>query len=136
MSDSTSKYLGGKYFLGDASKGFDCLSLFLDYYRSLGYDFPKEWEGVNESNYADLWTHDNQKAIALFEKFFLSLGEPIDPAYFIRDDLLLFKAAELRLFPAIALGNGNMLIANIEGPIVVPFRPYRKYLFAVRRLIK
>ena len=135
ISNQIKKYLKGRYAIGDPSNGWDCLNLFVDFYRAFGYEFPPEFGGINEVTYADLWKNDNDLAIDLYESFFLSLGDPVEITYYVRGDLLLFKAVQLRLFPAIALGNGHMFMMGKDGPVVVPFRPYRKYLAAVRRLI-
>jgi hypothetical protein len=138
LAKAVEKYRGKRFFLGDPSRGWDCLNSLLDLYGGMGYIFPKEMEGIDGSNYPDIWNKENVRAREVFARFLLSLGDPVEPDFYVRGDLLIFKGAQLGTCPAVFLGNGNimMLLSAKEGIGIEPFRRYKKWLIAVRRLIK
>jgi hypothetical protein len=136
LANAVHEMIDANYCLGDTSKGWDCLNSLLSVYRKLGFTFPESMGGIDESNYARIWNEDNDRARAVFTDFLMGLGEPVDPSFSVRGDLLIFKGAELPAFPAISLGSGHMLIVFQDGVRVEPVSRWKKYLISVRRLVK
>lgn len=136
ISKAAEKFIGKPHFIGDKTKGWDCLNYLVDFYRDeLGYDFPKEFEGFTESNYAKKWDEASDSCRLTLERFLNTLGNGISPSFLERGDLLIFKTPNFPSFPSIYLGNGNILIVAKEGAHVIPLRFYERYLVGCRRLI-
>jgi len=106
------------------------------FYESLGISFPRDFEGITEENYADLWKKDQGKAREIFARFLSTLGESIDPAFARRGDLMIFRGKKLPTFPAIYLGNGIIRTVFDQGVRSIPFEMMRPALIEVRRLIQ
>ncbi len=134
IAQQAEKYLNKPFVLGDTSKGFDCISLILDFFGVLGYTFPEEFEGITRENYVNEWLIHPEKTGGIRERFLRSLGRPIEKNFFRRGDLLLFRKA-LEFFAAIDLGNGNMKALFKEGVHDVPFHLFQKWHIESRRLI-
>jgi cell wall-associated NlpC family hydrolase len=129
---AVNKLVDAKYALGNTAKGFDCVNSLIHVYRSCGINFPKQFKHYTEQNYADLWKEG--KARDDFEEFLHSLGQEINPNYKAPGDLLLFEAKEIRVLPAVYVGNGKMLLVLKEGLKILPFKFFKKILRSVRRL--
>ena len=148
VAEQAEKLLGRPFILGDPDTGVDCLSLLHSFYGQFGVEFPEEIDGINWQNYPEIWTNDNNKARRVFDQFLNTLGDPVPHNFHIRGDLLLLRGEEFSVFPAICLGNGNILIVidgrekrkdgseKKVGGHVVPFKAFEKYFIGARRLVK
>ena len=133
------KFIDAPQIFGDTSKGWDCLNILREIYTLLGKDFPKEFKGWNAENYAERWRHGEGKDI--YREFLLSLGESVNSNYAIHGDLFILEGNQ-QVFPAIYLGNGNLLMVfapcntkqKNRGCKVVPLKFFKKYFIDVRRL--
>ncbi len=133
------QFIDTPQYLGDTSKGWDCLNILREIYTLLGKDFPKEFKGWNAENYAERWRHGEGKDI--YREFLLSLGESINPAYAIHGDLFIFEG-NAQVFPAIYLGKGHLLMVfapcdkkqKNRGCKVVPLSFFKRFLIDVRRI--
>lgn len=134
IAQQAEKYLNKPFVLGDTSRGFDCISLLLDFYGGLGYQFPAEFEGISRETYAEEWLRNPEKTGFIRERFLRSLGTPIEKNFFRRGDLLLFRK-ELEFFAGIDLGNGNMKALFLAGVHDVPFHLFQRWHVESRRLI-
>lgn len=125
------------FFLGDVTgaKGWDCLSSLAAFYSSLGFEFPRQFETWDEKNYAEKWRRDPDEGRKVFARLLRSLGEKIDEKYMRRGDLIIMHGKEIPTFPAVYLGNGNVLMAFDKGMRVLPLRFFHKVDKEVRRLI-
>ncbi len=128
------KYLNKPFVLGNTEKGFDCISLILDFFGTLGYQFPDEFEGITRKNYAEEWLLHPERTGGIRERFLRSLGTPIEKNFFHRGDLLLFRSG-VEFFVGIDLGNGNMKALFAQGVHDVPYHLFAKYHVESRRLI-
>lgn len=136
ISNSVEKFIGKPHFIGDKTKGWDCLNYLIDFYRDeFGFDFPKEFEGFTEANYPEKWNRNSAQCREALERFLNTLGIKIEPAFLERGDLLVLKTPNFPSFPAIYLGNGNILIVAKEGVHAIPLRFYERYLIGCRRII-
>jgi len=135
IANQAEKYLNKPFVLGDTSKGFDCISLLLDFFEGLGCQFPEEFEGISRENYAAEYLCDPVKLNGIRERFLRSIGTPIEKNFFRRGDLLLFRDG-LQFFAAIDLGNGNMKALFSAGVHDVPFHLFEKWHIESRRLIE
>ena len=136
FSASIQKFVDANYSLGDTSKGWDCLNSLKEFYNSVGFQFPTEFRGYNEQNYAEKWrTQDCRPDLSAFLQ---TLGEKVDLAFMQSGDLLLFEGKEIPMFPGIFMGNGNvlMVIGKEHGLRVLPFKFLKAVLKEVRRLVK
>jgi len=134
IADQADKYLGKPFVLGDVTKGFDCISLILDFFGSFGFKFPEEFEGLTRENYAKEWLLHPEETSAKRKRFFLSLGQTIDKKYFKRGDLLLFENGT-EFFCGIDLGNGNIKLLFFQGVHNAPYHLFKRWHIASRRLI-
>lgn len=110
ISNVASIFTDASYFLGDQSKGWDCLNSLLSFYEKFGVEFPQEINGWTRENYARRWQENETEGRKVLEAFLSSVGKPVDLNYIIRGDLLIFGGAGIPLFPAIFLGSDNVLI--------------------------
>ena len=119
FAEKIKKFTDAPLALGDKTKGWDCLNILDEFYRSIGKDFPTEYKGINESNYIEKWNSGNVGNLYL--EFLLTLGESVNPNYAIEGDLFIFKGREVA-FPAIYLGRGNLQIVCEKGVRVVTMK--------------
>jgi hypothetical protein len=91
IANAITKLVDCNYFLGDKSKGWDCLNSLQEFYEACGVTFPREFEDWNEVNYRDKWIYDPEMGRQAFFRFLQTLGEPIDKNYALRGDLLILK---------------------------------------------
>lgn len=143
MSDSTIARSAGKlvdrpYFLGDVSgdKGWDCLDSLACFYEGMGVQFPRKFGDWDEKNYPERWKKNPDEGRKVLGDFLRSLGEKIDPKYMVRGDLLIMGGKEIPTFPALYLGNGNVLMVFDKGVKVLPLRFFSKVLIEARRLTR
>jgi hypothetical protein len=129
------RFLNKAYALDDLSKGCDCINSLFSIYEGW-YEFPEEFEGITLKNYARFWIAEHKKARDTLIRFIMGLGRPTEKNFYLRGDLLLFKARDIPVFFSIALGNGNMLMIFKEGPYIVPFSIFGKYFIGTRRLVE
>ena len=125
-----------KYKLGGFKDGYDCLSLLLTFYESLGYKFPNEWKGWTRDNYAERWEKgEGRKELY---KFLHGLGVEVDINYAIEGDLLILNndivANEMLVTSAIYLGNAHAILLSDVGIVVVPLWAIKNKIIEVRRL--
>jgi len=132
------KFLSKKFFLGDISglKGWDCLNSLAGFYDSMDCSFPHQFKDWDESNYPERWKKNEENCREVLKEFLLTLGDPIDPQYRIMGDLLLFEGRSIPLFPAIFIGNGNVMLIFKNGVKIAPLNHLSKWLVGARRLIK
>ena len=127
--------MGKPWKLGsmDAEGGFDCLSFVLYIYQSLGMEIPKEFEGLTLKSYARRWA--GKADYQLFERFLMSLGEPIPDWVKLPGDLLIIGGDDGSVFPAIALLNGNAVAMDQRlGAMIFPLKAI-KNVKSIRRMI-
>ena len=91
IADAVAKLVDCKYFLGDESKGWDCLNSLKEFYQGCGVKFPLEFEDWTEKNYAEKWVYDPEIGRQAFFRFLQILGDPVDKNYALRGDLLILK---------------------------------------------
>lgn len=126
------KYVDGSYYLGDKNRGYDCLSVVLQYCRDLGVQLPTEFEGFTEDNYGARWTAGEGRD--MYYKFLSTLGSKIDNINFsAAGDLMIFEHTDT-VMAGIYLGNDQVLLPFERGIKVVPFKFYKSKLLEVRRL--
>ncbi len=136
IANTADRFVDCPYVLGDPRKGFDCLSMFLDFYRAMGVEFPKEWNGWTEENYAERWAKGEGR-----EEFIIWLmeqGTSVDRNHLQRGDLIVFDGliGDVRwMGPGIYLGNGHVVRIFENGGHVIPLKPFEKIIVDVRRLI-
>lgn len=131
--DVARRFVEAPYALGDTDKGWDCLSLIMEFYRQLGVTLPVEHRGINISNYADVWKGGGGRAE--FFEYLTAIGEEIEPNYAILGDLMIFDYGNNCVAPGIYLGNGTVLCAYEKGIFVIPLRFIKKHLYEVRRCL-
>ncbi len=125
-----------KFSLGDRSKGFDCLNSILFLYRGLGYEFPTELDGWTEENYAKKWDEDIFEGRDVLGRLVHILGKQVEKNYYIKGDLMIFGGNEIKDFPGIFLGNGNVLMVFDKGARVVPYHLFEIVHLETRRLVE
>ncbi len=91
VADAITKMVGKPYYLGDESKGLDCLNSLKNFYEDCGLKFPREFREWNENNYRQKWMDDVEDGRSAFWDFLHTLGQPIDINYALRGDLLIFR---------------------------------------------
>lgn len=123
------------FALCDRQRGWDCLNSLMTFYESFGYKFPEAYRGWTKENYGMLWEKDSQEGRKIFGEFLLTLGHEIAFSEILRGDLLIFKAEQLGIFPAIFLGNGNIFMVFDKGAKVIPLKILKSKLISIRRLI-
>jgi cell wall-associated NlpC family hydrolase len=138
IANAISKFIDRPHAIGDPSKGWDCLNSLLDFYRECGVSLPDEFEGYTEVNYPGRWAKNPKKCRQVLERFVLSLGNPVQPEYLQRGDLLIFKTPQFPSFPAIYTGNGHVFAVFKEGAKQEPLNELVRLarLTGVRRLIE
>ena len=124
------------YYLGDPSKGWDCLNSILCLYRQFGYEFPTEIDGWTEDNYASLWEKDPVTGRKILSKLYERVGEEVQPNFYEPWDLMIFGSNKTPDIAAIYLGSGNIRMVFEDGVKDVPFHALEKHLKFVRRLRK
>jgi len=137
------KFLEKTFHLGDLTgkKGWDCLNSLAVFYKNIGAEFPMEFtdskgEKWDNKNYPKRWKKNEVDSRVVLKEFLESLGEPIDFNYRQKGDLLLFEPKGLPLFPAIFLGNGNVMMVFKEGVKILPFKLLKRWVKGCRRLTK
>jgi cell wall-associated NlpC family hydrolase len=137
ISKAADRFVDCPYVLGDIRKGFDCLSMVLDFYRAMGIDLlPGEWNGWTEENYPERWERGEGRRE--FIDWLKTLGVSVDLAYLQRGDLIIFDgpipSGEFK-GPGIYLGNGHVVRIFQNGGHVIPLKPFEHTIVDVRRLI-
>ncbi len=126
------RFVDADYALCDKAKGYDCLSMTLEFYRELGLDFPNEFNGFNEENYGEKWL--TGEGLESYREFIEAVSDEIDPNYKIAGDLLIFDfggRASINL--GIYLGSGNAIMCFTKGIRVVPIKFFANRLKEARR---
>ncbi len=135
LSKSMSQFVDCRYFLGDSSRGWDCLSFILDLYEQMGIKWPEEYKGITRENYGDLWKSGGGRKE--LEEFLLSLGESVKPGNLRRGDMLVLKTPGGGA-PAIYTGNGNIHLITEKGGKTIPMKILKHLkldLIDIRRLL-
>ncbi len=120
------------YVPGDSRKGFDCLGMVLKFYRGMGVEFPREWNGWTEENYSERWAKGEGREE--FISWLKELGVSVDRAHLQRGDLIIFDKDGF-VGPGIYLGNGHVIRIFETGGHVIPLKPFINTIIDVRRLI-
>lgn len=130
IAQTTALFLDKPYFLGDVTKGYDCVSLIHDFYNKLGIELPRQYGGFTLSNYAEGikqedWPH-------LLKTYLQDLGIIVDVNYMLAGDLIIFERKG-KVFPGIYVGNGNVLSAfERKGVLIIPLKFLRGDVIGVR----
>lgn len=127
------RFTDKKYALSDPSKGWDCLNSLKEIYTKMGADFPLEFEGTDENNYADLWMNHHKEAKGKFKRYLYSLGYQIDANYALPGDLMIFEGAEMT-FPGVYQSSGMVMMVFDKGVRKVALKFFQPFLKQVRRL--
>lgn len=91
MAEAITKMIDKPYYLGDESKGLDCLNSLKNFYEDCGFRFPREYCQWSETNYRQKWMDDVEEGRAAFWDFLHTLGTRVEKNYIIRGDLLIFR---------------------------------------------
>jgi hypothetical protein len=91
IAEAITKLVDSPYFLGDESKGWDCLNSLKEFYEDCGFAFPRRFEDWEQGNYRDKWVFDPEVGREVFYRFLKTLGKQVDLNYAVRGDLLLLK---------------------------------------------
>lgn len=128
FTNLTRKIVDAPYCLGDASKGYDCITMLFAVY---GDKLPREWKGWTLENYADRWRRgEGRNEIVEFSR---SLGKSISPNFMRKGDIIIFPDG-----PGIYLGDGHIIrifAGEVEGGKVYPMRLSRQPILDVRRVL-
>lgn len=136
LSKSMSKFVDCPYALGDINKGYDCLSFIGYLYEAMGFKFPREYKGITEKNYADVWRSGGGRKE--FEEYLLSLGQSVKPGELRRGDMVVFRMTDGNTAPGVYTGNGNVHIITEKGGRTIPFKVLKRLdyeLIDIRRLL-
>jgi cell wall-associated NlpC family hydrolase len=134
VSEQAGKYLNQPYFVGDKTKGYDCISLIWDFYESFGIKLPHEFEDLNEGNYAEAWANDPKRAGQVMRRYLMSIGWEIGKNFYKAGDLLVFEKEE-EVFIGIYTGNGHLKLVFKQGVFDSPYHVFEKMHIATRRLL-
>jgi len=127
-------YIFKPFFVGDKSKGWDCLNSLKDFFESMGIQFPTEYKGWTESNYAERWNRGEGNGNDTLRDFALTLGRPIDPNYIRVGDIIVLSKDGLTSLGQY-VGSGNFKTHHeTMGGIVLPLRFFKRAIVGVRRL--
>lgn len=114
--------------------GFDCFSFVYWFYRELGVELPEKYGSYTVKNYADRFRENPDAAKRAMWRWLSELGEKVDPSYAHPGDFLIMQMPA-GPFPAVELGNGNVLA--LDERIGVYVAPKSKFLYEsieVRRI--
>ncbi len=137
IASNGNRFTDARYALCDLKTGWDCLNYLRDYYTGLGADFPMEWRGYNESNYAQRWLNNEEQCRKDLSDFLKSFGREIENHAFMKPaDMLLFESPLWSVFPAIYQGSGRITIVSKAGVRIFPLGRLREHLIQVRRVIE
>jgi len=95
ISNAIERLIDAPFALGDTEKGWDCLNSLANFYDACGFKFPREFKDWNEQNYSQKWLEDVEEGRRIFVEFLMSLGEPVDPCYLLRGDILILEAQKM-----------------------------------------
>lgn len=132
ITDAARRLIDKPYHLGDTSRGYDCLSMVLDFYRGCGVKLPEEFRGFTRENYAERWKRGEGRQE--IREFYGSLGRRVDVNYALPGDLMIYEWEDT-VTAGIYLGNGHALMCFEKGLKVVPFRFFKSKLIEVRRCL-
>jgi hypothetical protein len=137
LAKRVDKLVDAGYFLGDTSKGWDCLNSLAEIYDDR---FPREFKDWGALNYAERWSKDPVESRRVLEEFLSGLGVPVQINYRVRGDLILVETPNPKsLIPVIDLGQGHGLIISTFGCRVLPIesllRLTKSTIKSVRRLL-
>ena len=101
------KLIGTPYKLGslDPKEGLDCLSFMLNFSDSVGQPLPKEFDGITDKTYPDLWRKDKREAAKRLIRFIASNLEEVDKHRSLPGDVLICNDGII----GINAGNGHIV---------------------------
>lgn len=89
---------------------YDCMGLVYAFFVGQNKNIPCEFGEYTTINYSDLFKKDKIMAIKQMFRFFDSFAEKIEVYEKLAGDLVMVRmVSEDRLFPAIYVGNGNIM---------------------------
>ncbi len=139
FANQMQRYLWKPFSLGDPSRGWDCLNQLIDFAKRNNLEFPKEFKGWNEQNYAERW--DRGEGMQVFKEFLLILGESVDRGRMLPGDIVILEmpdAAGNKIISAVQyVGDGKIKAVPKEmGTIVLPLAFFGIAIKGIRRLRK
>ncbi len=133
------RYLWKPFSLGDPSRGWDCLNQLIDFANQNNFEFPKEFKGWNEQNYAERWDHG--EGMKVFREFLFTLGDPVDRGHMLPGDIIILVMSDPagnEIVSAVQyVGDGKIKAVPKEmGTIVLPLGFFGVAIKGIRRLRK
>lgn len=132
-----SKYINRPFKVGGTTlNGLDCLGILGAISTDLELQFPKEFNGITEENYYELYMKDRKNAEETLVAFFDTVGNEVSVNEIVAGDWLIINQRGRLLFPAMYVGNGNAVTSSIKEGVKVFSIEYPNTVIMARRLSK
>jgi hypothetical protein len=134
FADFTGQFTNKDYKQGGFDcNGYDCLGLVYDFLTKKGNNIPDSFDGLTKENYYVLFNTNKLAAIKKMFEYFDLFAERINIHERMAGDIVMVqKETEDKTFPAIYVGNGNILACYYDCGVKVlacrePFKVVRAW---------
>jgi len=115
--------------------GYSCLGFCAALYKALNKDWPEVWNGLTIDNYQETIKTRSPFAQETLLKLASDIGTEVNPNEVVAGDFVIVKTHTGEMFPAVCVGNGN-IVSSFEycGVKVMKLDKEKGTIFVARRL--